>query len=45
MPDNVKPLTVPVPLTDVTLPPPDPAPIAVLNEAASNALTVLSALN
>jgi len=31
--------------TEVTLPAPDPAPIAVLNEAASNALTVLSTLN
>jgi hypothetical protein len=31
--------------TEVTLPAPDPAPIAVLKSAAFNALTVLSALN
>lgn len=33
-----------VPVTDVTEPPPLPAPIAVLNAAASNVVTVLSAL-
>ena len=38
------PLTVPVPETEVTEPPPVPAPIAVLKVAASRADTVLSAL-
>jgi hypothetical protein len=38
------PFTVPVPATEVTEPPPLPAPIAVLNVAASIVVTVLSAL-
>jgi hypothetical protein len=38
------PLTVPVPPTEVTVPPPLPAPIAVLKVAASIVVTVLSAL-
>ena len=42
VPDRDSPLTVPVPPTEVTVP--APAPIAVLNEDASNAYTVLSAL-
>ena len=45
VPVNVKPLTVPVPPTEVTVPAPVPAPIAVLNVAASKDETVLSALN
>ena len=44
VPVRVRPLTVPAPLTDVTLPPPVPAPMAARNEAASRADTVLSAL-
>ena len=44
-PVSVKPLTVPDVATDVTVPLPVPAPIAVRNDAASNVDTVLSALN
>ena len=46
VPERLKPLTVPVPPTLVTVPLVElvPAPIAVLNVAASKALTVLSAL-
>jgi len=46
LPVRLKPLTVPVPATEVTVPAAElvPAPIAVRKDAASNALTVLSAL-
>jgi len=43
VPDRLIPETVPVPPTDVTVPEPVPAPIAVLNVAASRDETVLSA--
>ena len=43
-PLNVRPVVPPVALTEVTLPPPEPAPMAVRKVAASSALTVLSAL-
>ena len=44
VPVRVMPLTVPVPPTEVTEPPPVPAPIAVRKSAAFNEETVLSAL-
>ena len=43
-PVSVRPVVPPEPETEVTLPPPVPAPIAVRNAAASSAETVLSAL-
>jgi len=44
-PEVVKPVVPPDTATDVTVPPPEPAPIAVRKLAASKAETVLSALN
>ena len=44
VPERVKPLTVPVPLTDMTVPPPVPPPMSARNSAADRAVTVLSAL-
>lgn len=45
VPESVNPLAEPVPATDVTEPPPVPAPIAVLKAEADKDETVLSALN
>ena len=44
VPVRVNPLTVPVPETEVTEPPPVPAPMAVRNVGASIVVIVLSAL-
>ena len=45
VPESVRPLAVPVPATEVTEPPPEPAPMAVRKSAALKDETVLSALN
>ena len=45
VPESVRPLAVPVPATEVTEPPPEPAPMAVRKSAAFKDETVLSALN
>lgn len=45
VPESVRPLAEPVPATEVTEPPPEPAPMAARKSAAFREETVLSALN